>query len=75
LDEHVDDHQLELVRELCAAGRILVAEDAASLRLLAAEALSVDRGSRTEARVRRTRLDELVGAELADWEAKLKERR
>ena len=75
LGEHVDDHQLELVRELGAAGRILVAEDAGSLRLLAAEALSVARGSRPEARVRRKRLDELVGADLADWEAKLKERR
>ncbi len=38
LGEHVDDHQLELVRELSAAGRILVAEDAGSLRAAGARA-------------------------------------
>jgi len=75
LGEHVDDHQLELVRELGAAGRILVADDSESLRAMVSEALSAPGESRSPASARRTLLDELVGADLADWDAKLKERR
>jgi UDP-N-acetylglucosamine transferase subunit ALG13 len=75
LDEHVDDHQLELVRELSGAGRILVAEDAGSLRAMVSQALSTPSVSRMEASASRTKLEELVGAELADWESKLKEHR
>lgn len=38
--EHVDDHQVEFARELAAAGRIVVADEAADLLSAAREALA-----------------------------------
>ena len=75
LDEHVDEHQQELVRELSAAGRILVAEDAASLRRAVEIGREASRSGRSASTQRRTRMEELVASDLESWATHLKEHR
>jgi UDP-N-acetylglucosamine transferase subunit ALG13 len=75
LDEHVDEHQQELVRELSAAGRILVAEDAASLGEAVQIAREASRSGGSASTQRRTRMDELVASDLEYWATHVKEHR
>lgn len=46
--EHVDDHQVEFARELAAAGRIVVASEAAELLPAAREALARQDGAQRD---------------------------
>jgi UDP-N-acetylglucosamine transferase subunit ALG13 len=75
LDEHVDEHQQELVRELSAAGRILVAEDAASLREALESARAASHSGGSAGRRARTRMEELVASDLESWATHVKEHR
>ena len=75
LDEHVDEHQQELVRELSAAGRILVADDPASLREAVESARAASRSAGSSGKRVRTRMEELVASDLESWATDVKEHR
>jgi len=73
LGEHVDDHQQELVRELGAAGRIVVVEDADALRERVKEALALRSPACVSQVSAHTRMEGLVARDLAEWDQELKE--
>jgi UDP-N-acetylglucosamine transferase subunit ALG13 len=75
LGEHVDEHQQELVRELSAAGRIIVAVDAASLREAVEHAWAASHSGGSASSRRRTRMEELVASDLESWATHVKEHR